>query len=613
MVKIRSDVPLADKWNVEALYPNIEAWQSQFDEVKGADTQPRWPHLQIYRGTLDQGPQHLRKVLEDLEKLERAISTLYTYAHLRHDEDITNPVYKEAYVRAVGRYHDFAQEMSWFEPELLGLGDQQIHEYLNSPELADYRFHIEKIVRMKKHTLNPEMEGLLASAARPFQATQRAFSALNDADFKFGKVADKDGKLHELTHGTYSIYVRSSDRVLRANSFRRLHQQYHDYQHTLAELLNGQIQRHLFEARARGFKSCVEAALFPKNIDVSVYDALISAVRENIDALHDYMALRKELLGVEELHVYDLYVPLIPHVDIKQDYLDAQKMVIESVAPLGTDYQDLLREGLEQQRWVDRYENENKRSGAYSSGCYDSMPYILMNYKGMLKDVFTLAHEAGHSMHSLYSRRGQPYQYSNYPIFVAEVASTFNEELLMQQYVARSKTQDEHIFLIVEKLEDIRTTLFRQAMFAEFERQLHQWAEEDVPLTTQLLNAEYAKLNKAYFGPHVVIDSELEVEWSRIPHLYYNFYVYQYATGISAALALADRVVSGGSKEREDYLRFLSGGCSKYPLDLLKVAGVDMRTPQPVEQAIGKFRQLVAELRSLTAANRKHSSEKPTV
>ncbi|MDP1834652.1 MAG: oligoendopeptidase F [Chlamydiales bacterium] len=604
MVRKRGEVASSDKWNVEALYPNMDVWQQEFDEVKGEDQGLRWPAIQAFRGTLSKGPQHLKAVIEHLQNLERKLTTLYTYAHLRHDEDIVNPAHKEAYVRVTARYHDLAQEASWFEPELLGLSEETLQQYLDAPELAEYRFHIEKIVRMKKYTLSPEQEELIAAVAKPLQAASRAFSALNDADFKFGKVADKEGKLHELTHGSYGMFIRSQDRVLRANSFRRLHQQYSDYQHTLGELLNGQVQRHLFEAKARGFSTCVEAALYPKNIDVQVYDSLIKAVRDNIDALHDYMALRKELLGVEELHMYDLYVPLTPHVDIKMNYQEAQDAVISSTAALGEEYQSALREGLEQQRWVDRYENENKRSGAYSSGCYDSMPYILMNFKGVLRDVFTLAHEAGHSMHSLCSRRQQPYHYSGYPIFVAEVASTFNEELLMKQLVARTKTQEERIFLIVEKLEDIRTTLFRQAMFAEFERKLHHWAENDTPLTTNLLNSEYSKLNKAYFGTHVVIDPELEVEWSRIPHFYYNFYVYQYATGISAAIALADRVTHGGAAEREAYLNFLKGGCSRYPLDLLQMAGVDMRSSKPVEQAIGRFRQLLAELRTLTAGKK---------
>lgn len=617
MVKKRTEVSEQDKWNVAAMYPSLSAWQDAFERAKGLDHQPHWPEIGVFRGTLADGPSQVREALRALQGLERRLNTLYTYAHLRHDEDITDPQYKEAFVRITSRCHDFAQEASWFEPELLGLPEEILSGLLEAQELEEYHFHLLKIIRMKKHTLAPEQEELMAMSAKAFQASHRAFSALSDADFKFGKVADKEGRLHELTHGSYGLFVRSQDRVLRTNSFRRLHQQYHDYQHTLCELLNGQVQRHLFETKARGFVSCVDAALYPKNIDVEVYDSLIKAVRDNIDALHDYMALRKDLLGLDELHMYDIYVPLTAQVDIKMSYQEAQEAVIDSSAALGTEYQEQLRKGLDIERWVDRYENENKRSGAYSSGCFDSSPYILMNFKGVLRDVFTLAHEAGHSMHSLRSKLAQPYHYSSYPIFVAEVASTFNEELLMQWFLAKAKTKEERIFLINEKLEDIRTTLFRQTMFAEFERQLHQWAESDTPLTTSLLNSEYVKLNKAYFGPHVVVDQEIESEWARIPHFYYNFYVYQYATGISAALALADRVTHGGDKERQDYLGFLEGGCSQYPIDLLNVAGVDMRSPKPVEQAISRFRQLLGELRSLTAGRStrgvSHTQETPVV
>ncbi len=600
MVRNRSEVPKEDQWCVEDLFADLGAWQKAFDEVKGLDKQPHWPEIAAYRDTLSDGATQVRDTLECILGLERRLAALHTYAHLRHDEDITHAAHKDAYVRIIGRFHDFAQETSWFEPELLGLPEELLETYVQAPELERYRFHIEKIIRMKLYTLPPEQEELMAMAAKAFQAPHRAFSAINDADFKFGKVVDKDGREYDLTHGSYGIFIRSHDRVLRANSFNRLHGQYESFQHTLCELLNGQVQRHLFDARARGFSSCVEAALYPKNVNVDVYDSLIKAVRDNMDVLHDYMGLRKELLGVDELHMHDLYVPLTSQIDLKFTYEEAEQLVIDSVAPLGNDYERFLREGLKQQRWVDRYENANKRSGAYSSGCYDSHPYILMNFKGVLRDAFTLAHEAGHSMHSLYSRRTQPFHYSSYPIFVAEVASTFNEELLMQRLLAQATTKEMRIFLINEKLEDIRTTLFRQTMFAEFERQLHRWVEMDTPLTVNLLSTEYAKLNKAYFGPEVIVDDAVKVEWARIPHFYYNFYVYQYATGISAALALVDQVTQGGVEEQAAYLKFLKGGCSAYPLDLLRAAGIDMRSPLPVERAIGRFRTLLEELKTLT-------------
>jgi len=600
MILKREQVAAEDAWNVEELFQGLDQWQAGFDSVKGEETTPHWPEIAALRGTLDQGPSQMLQVLDTTMKIERKLTALYTYAHLRHDEDITHALHKEAHGHISSRYHAFLQETAWMIPELLTLPDATINEYLQSPELSEYKFFLEKLVRMKPHTLPTEQEELMAMAQKPLQSTQKAFSAMNDADFKFGEVLDASGRSHELTHGSYGVLLRDRDRVLRKNSFLRLHRQYHDYEQTLCELLNGQVQRHWFTARARNFSSSLEAALFPKNIPTTVYQSLIQAVRENIDALHEYMALRKKLLGVDTLHMYDLYVPLTKQLDITMDYPEAEQAVLDSVQPLGPTYQDALKKGLKTDRWVDRFENENKRSGAYSSGCFDSMPYILMNYKGVLRDVYTLAHEAGHSMHSLLSRTHQPYHYSDYPIFVAEVASTFNEDLLTRTLLDRVSSREEKIFLINEKIEDIRGTLFRQTMFAEFELLIHQWAEQDIPLTPGRLKEAYQKLNHQYFGPDVHIDESIQSEWSRIPHFYYNFYVYQYATGISAALALSERVSNGGPKEVEDYLTFLKGGCSRYPIDLLRDAGVDMTTPQPVEAAISKFRGLVAELRRLT-------------
>ena len=388
---------------------------------------------------------------------------------------------------------------------------------------------------------------------------------MNNADFKFGTVQDSKGESRELTHATYGLFIRDQDRTLRENSFKKLCGKFEEFQNTLCELLNGRIQEHLFTARARHYPSCLDAALFPKDISPKVYRSLIQTARDNIHVLHEYMALRKQLLGLDQLHVWDLYVPLSGQVDITMDYAEAEQIVVESVAPLGAEYQKLLQDGLSKGRWVDRYENQNKRSGAYSSGCYDSMPYILMNYKGILRDVSTLAHEAGHSMHSLLSRKHQPYHYSDYTIFEAEVASTFNEDLLNRTLLERMKTKEEKIFLLTEQIEDIRTTFFRQTMFAEFELMMHEWAEQDRPITPELLKEEYRKLNQFYFGPHVVLDSPIEMEWARIPHFYYNFYVFQYATGISAALALAEKVVQGANNDRDAYLNMLKSGGSQFP------------------------------------------------
>lgn len=599
-MKPRDEVPVEDRWNVEALYPNQKSWEQAFKHFLPNPQQiPHWPALQNYQGTLEKGAEIVKEALDLMMNIDRELSKLYTYAHLRHDENIADPAFKKIYEQIMTLAHAFAQETSWFQPELMALPDALLSQYLASPTLSDYRFYIEKMIRMKKHTLSPDNEKLLALAGQAQQTAHKAFSAINDADFKFGSVLDSHGEEKVLTHGTYGIYIREQDRLLRERAFKQYHHKFEKYENTLCELLTGQVQTHLFNARARNFSSCLEAALFPKNIDTSVYHALIHAVHERLDVLHRYMRLRKRILELDELHLYDVYVPLTTSVDIRMPYLEAENIVIESVAPLGAEYQDFLRKGFQEQRWVDRYENENKRSGAYSSGCFDSMPYILMNYKTLLRDVFTLAHEAGHSMHSLYSRKSQPYQYSDYPIFLAEVASTFNEDLLIRLMIERCQNPHEKIFLLNQKIEDIRGTLFRQTMFAEFELLIHQHIEKDTPLTPQLLKQEYRQLNKTYFGPDTFIDPEIDIEWARIPHFYYNFYVFQYATGISAALALSEKVIKGNQKDRDAYLAFLKGGSSKYPIDMLKMAGIDMTSPAPVKAAIQTFDQLLTELEQL--------------
>jgi oligoendopeptidase F len=598
MAKKRQDVLPQDTWNVDALYPSFEAFQKEFKTL-APQKSPRWPEQQVYQGRLQESAELLKQILDDLLTLDRKLTKLYTYAHLRHDEDITENQAKSAYGEVVLALNDFREETAWFEPELLALPEATIKSYLNSPHLKEYKFYLEKIFRMKPHTLSKEQELLLAMSGKALSATQKAFSAINDADMKFGVVLDSNGQEFELTHAKYGLYLRSQDRTLRENTFKKYHGSFKSFENTLCELLSGQVEAHVFNSKARGFKSALNAALFPRNVDTSVYHALIQAVHEEIDALHEYVALRKDILNLKEIHLYDLQVPLVENYDMLIPYEEAETLVIDSVAPLGAKYQEILKKGLQEGRWVDRFENQNKRSGAYSSGCFDSMPYILMNYKDIIRDVFTLAHEAGHSMHSYLSNKNQPYHYSGYSIFVAEVASTFNEELLMKAMLSRAKNDEEKIFLLTQKIEDIRATLFRQTQFAEFELLIHTLAEKNIPLTPSLLNVEYRKLNEFYYGKDIVIDPEVEIEWARIPHFYYNFYVYQYATGISAALALSEKVLNGGAKEQRDYLQFLESGDSRFPLDVLNSAGVDMKSVEPVKLAIGKFRLLLKALKEL--------------
>lgn len=599
VIQARSAVDRQFQWNVEALYPSWKEWEQELDQWGREGSTPHWPELAAFRTKWKESPQNLTSLLDLLFEIDRHLSKLYTYAHLRHDEDVAADEGKKAHSRMLTLLYAFRQESAWIEPELLQLPEKQLEEILKSDVLQKYAFHLEKIVRMKKHTLGVTEEELLAMAGIALGTPAQTFGAFNNADLKFPPVVDSQGKSRELTHGKYQLYLRDKDRTLREHAFKNMHAMFFQYENTLCELLGGQVQCHLLETRARKYGSCVEAALFPNQIDVEVYHSLIRAVRSHLPTLHRYMHLRKEAMGLDKLHLFDLHVPLVRQVEMGMTYDEATNAIVESVAVLGKDYQNALRRGLTVDRWVDRYENIRKRSGAYSSGCFDSMPYILMNYHGTFNDVMTLSHEAGHSMHSLLSRQNQPYWYSQYSIFVAEVASTFHQELLLRHLLTQVRSKEQKAFLINQKLDDIRATLLRQTMFAEFELKLHQWAEKSLPLTPSLVKEEYRKLNEEYFGPDVHIDDEADSEWARIPHFYYNFYVYQYATGISAALALVDKVVNEGETARDAWLAFLSSGSSKYPIDALKLAGVDMRTPEPVEAAMRQFNALVTELGEL--------------
>ncbi|MBS0630255.1 MAG: oligoendopeptidase F [Verrucomicrobia bacterium] len=598
-IKERSDVLESDKWNVEALYPNLAAWQAEFEHICHPDKRPHWPELLVFKGKLGTGAKTLKEFFNLSFGTERKISKLYTYAHMRHDEDLANEAHKKGYNLISTIYYEFAQELSWAEPEILALSDEIIKSYLKDPVLADYHFYLERVVRLKAHTLSSESEELIALAGKALSTSPTAFSAFNNADLKFPAIKDSKGQTQELTHGKYLLYLRSKDRELRKNAFQTLHRTFSGFENMIAELFNGHMQHHVFNKRARKYPSCLEASLFPNQIDTKVYTNLVQTVRKGLSSLHSYMTLRKKALKVDELHFYDLYVPLVENVDLRYDYKTAESMVVQSVAPLGQEYQSILKKGLEEQRWVDRYENRRKRSGAYSTGSYDTMPYILMNFQGGFHDLMTLAHEAGHSMHSYMSHKHQPYQYSSYPIFLAEVASTFNEELMFHYLMQQNLKPEEKAFLINQKIEDIRATFFRQTMFAEFELTAHKLAEDNVPLTPGLLKEIYRKLNADFFGPEVVLDTEIEIEWGRIPHFYSNFYVYQYATGISAAHALFEKVTSEGESARKAYLNFLSSGSSKYPLDLLQSAGVNMRQEQPIQATLKQFDRLVQELSKL--------------
>ncbi|MDF2577167.1 MAG: yjbG [Chlamydiales bacterium] len=600
MSQLRTDVLPNNTWNVNALYGNWDVWDKEYAELcQSQSGQKVWPQLEALRHTFAKKGENVKLALDLYFSLDRIISKLYTYAHLRHDEDITHDLHKQKFQKISSLYHLFAQESSWIQPELLTLSKQTLEDYIKDPLLKEYKFYLEKVCHLKEHSLSAEKEELVALAAQPLDAIRKSFSALNNADLNLGTVTDAQNQELPLTHAAYQGYIRSQDRTLRKNSFQTLHAKYLEKENTFCELFQGQLQAYNFYAKSHHYKSNLESALFPKNIDTKVYTNLIATVRKGLSALHSYYNLRKKILNLPELHLYDMYVALLPELDVKVDYDKAVQWIIESVAPLGNEYQSRLEKGLMQEGWVDRYENKFKRTGAYSSGCYDSYPYILMNFTGELNDAFTLAHEAGHSMHSALSWQNQPYQYSEYTIFVAEVASTFNEELLLQHLLKQSHDPLKKAYLINHKLEEIRGTLFRQTMFAEFELKMHTLIEQREPLTPQKVKDIYIQLNRDYFGDSVVVDEEISIEWARIPHFYSPFYVYQYATGVSAALTLADKVLQGGEKERQLYLNFLKSGGSLYPLEQLQIAGADLISPHPVENVINKFNDLVKEMEKI--------------
>ena len=550
-------------------------------------------HFPTLNGFRNDVKNHLIPLLENYFSLLRKFDAIYTYAHLKHDEDVADTKNSEMYKKATSLFERFQTESSWIEPAILAMEPKELQQVMHLEAAKPFRVYLSKLALMKAHVLSEKEEKILALASTPTKAVSKAFSLLNNADMKFDPATDSQSKKHELTHGSYSVLLKSYDRELRKSAFTNLHQKFQDFENTLCELLSGCVQAHDFQAKARGYKSCLESALFPHQIDTSVYHQLIATLSSHVAPLHRYLQLRKKRLKLDELHVYDLFVPIVEDVSSHYSYEEAVDIVLESYAPLGKPYLDIITKGLKQERWVDVYENKGKRSGAYSSGCYDSFPYILLNYQGTFSDVMTLSHEIGHSMHSFFSNRSQEYQNSSYAIFVAEVASTFNEELTFRKLLKRAKTPKERIYILSQKIDSIRSTLYRQTLFAEFELKIHEMAEKQIPMTASSLKEIYLQLNKKYYGTVLTLDPLLAVECFRIPHFYYNFYVYQYATGISAAYFLAEKVLAQEEQALEKYLNFLSMGSSKFPLELLKDAGVDMHQKDPIVHLVERFSYLV--------------------
>jgi len=593
----RESLDEACKWNLDDLCSGNDEWEKDFKSLEA-----ELEKYADFQNTLGKSPSHLKTCLEFDLQVSRKIEAVYTYSHLRNDEDKTETLNQGNYDRATTLLTRIKSARSFINAELMEIPRETIDAFLQDKELEAYKFYLEQLLRYREHTLSKKEEALLAASGDFARTAQDTFGMLDNADLKLGSVTDEQGEKKDLTHANFQSFLQNDDRRVRRDAFETFYQSYEEHQFTFTSLLSGSIKKDIFYARSRGYPSVREKALFSENIPVSVYDNLIKAVHENLEPLYKYFALRKKILNLEELQIYDCAAPLVKDINWHMAYDEAVDKICAALNPLGNDYISVLRQGLLENSWVDRYENKGKRSGAYSSGCYDSNPYILMNYTDdNLNSVYTLAHEAGHSMHSWFARKQQPYHYSDYTIFVAEVASTFNEALLTRYFLAQDIGKDMKIYLICREIDNFRGTLFRQTMFAEFEYEIYRAAENGQALTVDFIKNLYKNLLDLYFSSEVVIHPNLSLECFRIPHFYFSFYVYKYATGISAAYALAEGVSQGGKSKLEDYLNFLEAGGSRYPIDLLKGAGVDMGSPEPVKTALGKFAELVDQLESLTS------------
>ena len=592
----RDEVPEQSQWDLSGLYSSSEEWDKDLKALE-ADL----PRYASFQGTLAQSFSKLKACIEFDMNFSRRLEKLYTFAHLKNDEDKTNNIHQGNFEKAMRLLNEAGSASSFMRPEIMGIPQEKISGFLEEKEMEFYRFHLEQILRYREHTLTDKEEKLLAASGEMGRAARDAFDMLDNADLQLGEIEDENGEPLTLTHGNFQSLMQSYDRRLRKDAFQTYYKAYESHRFTYSALLSSSVKKDLFYSRSRNYSGYRAKALFSENINEEVYDNLIESVHQNLQPLYKYFDIRKRLLGLDDLHIYDCAVPLVKNIKWHMPYEEAVEKIKIALQPLGSEYIDLVNKGLLQDRWTDRYENKGKRSGAYSSGCYDSNPFILMNYtEDNINSVYTLAHEAGHSMHSLYSRKNQPYLYSDYTIFVAEVASTFNESLLTKFFLSQDIDKDMRVYLLCREIDNFRGTLYRQTMFAEFEHRVYQAAENNQPLTIETFQEIYKSLLELYFGPGLVLDDCLSLECFRSPHFYFSFYVYKYATGISAAYALADRVLSGGEQELDDYLNFLKSGGSKYPIDLLKGAGVDMTSPEPVRTALSKFSALVDELESLT-------------
>ena len=593
-LKSRGDIPLEYTWNLESIYATNNDWESDFQHL-----QLRVPALEALQGTLDQSGQSLWLVLQTRDELFELLERLFVYASMRKDEDTTNSHYQGMADRVGQLYVRLLTAASFIEPEILALPQDTIDRFFQeAPELSLYRQQLNDLNRKRGHVLSAEIEAVLAAAGEMAESPGSIFTMIDNADLKLPVIVNENGEAVELTKGNYQIFIRSNNRTVRKAAFEAMHGTFLKQRNTIAATFAAQVKTDIFYARQHRYNSPREMALASYNIPVSVYDMLVESVHESLPLLNRYLKLRKRILQLDDLHMYDLYVPIVEEASEDVSYDEARTIVAEALAPLGTEYVTTLRNGLAR-RWIDVYETPGKRGGAYSGGAYKTQPFILLNFQNNRESMFTLAHELGHSMHSFFTRSHQPYQYGEYTIFVAEVASTLNEALLTEYLLRTTTNRTQRLAVLNHSLEGFRGTLYRQTMFAEFEQRAHSQAEQGESLTADALSALYHALNEQYYGAETTIDELIDIEWARIPHFYSSFYVYQYATGISAASALAQQILHEGQPAVDRYLHFLHSGSSDFSIELLKKAGVDMTSPKPVRLALQLFESHLSQMEAL--------------